>query len=99
MCIRDRAKVIAAGLESANIDIVGGEDMFFDRIVNSLSAGKALEAFETGSGESREKLVEELSHILKNFSSEDVKNLGIGAGAAAAGSTLADALTPPSDEG
>ncbi|WP_169736856.1 flotillin family protein [Pseudonocardia spinosispora] len=40
-----QAKVLVAGLEKANIDIIGGESMFFDRIVGAISAGKGVEGF------------------------------------------------------
>ncbi|MFI1311221.1 flotillin family protein [Streptomyces albidoflavus] len=40
-----QATVLATGLESADINIVGGESVFFDRIVDSVSFGKGLDAF------------------------------------------------------
>ncbi|WP_405584859.1 SPFH domain-containing protein [Streptomyces sp. NBC_01190] len=39
-----QATVLAAGLESADIDIVGGESMFLDRLVGAVSFGKGLDA-------------------------------------------------------
>ncbi|BDH71855.1 flotillin family protein [Streptomyces sp. PLM4] len=44
-----QATVLATGLESADINIVGGESVFFDRIVDSVSFGKGLDAFITNS--------------------------------------------------
>ncbi|MCX5460146.1 flotillin family protein [Streptomyces albidoflavus] len=44
-----QATVLATGLESADINIVGGESVFFDRIVESVSFGKGLDAFVTNS--------------------------------------------------
>ncbi|MFD7893260.1 flotillin family protein, partial [Streptomyces albidoflavus] len=44
-----QATVLATGLESADINIVGGESVFFDRIVDSVSFGKGLDAFVTNS--------------------------------------------------
>ena len=38
-----QATIIAAALKSANIDIVGGETTFFDKIVGATSQGKALD--------------------------------------------------------
>ncbi|MFD4012597.1 flotillin family protein [Streptomyces albidoflavus] len=44
-----QATVLATGLEGADINIVGGESVFFDRIVDSVSFGKGLDAFVTNS--------------------------------------------------
>ncbi|MFC0598376.1 flotillin family protein [Streptomyces palmae] len=40
-----QATVLATGLENAKIDIVGGESVFFDRLVNSIALGKGVDAF------------------------------------------------------
>ncbi|MFD1831705.1 MULTISPECIES: flotillin family protein [Streptomyces] len=40
-----QATLIATGLENATIDIVGGESVFFDRLVNSIAAGKSVDGF------------------------------------------------------
>ncbi|MEY6568476.1 flotillin family protein [Streptomyces sp. PGLac3x] len=40
-----QATVLATGLESADINIVGGESVFFDRIGDAVSVGKGLDAF------------------------------------------------------
>ncbi|GAA2333932.1 SPFH domain-containing protein [Streptomyces violaceusniger] len=40
-----QATVLATGLENAKIDIVGGESVFFDRLVNAISLGKGVDAF------------------------------------------------------
>lgn len=44
-----QATLVAAGLENAKIDIVGGDSIFFDRLVNSISAGKGVDAFVSNS--------------------------------------------------
>jgi uncharacterized membrane protein YqiK len=44
-----QAEAMAAALQTADIDIVGGTDMFVDRIMGASSAGKALEAFGNSS--------------------------------------------------
>ncbi len=44
-----QATLVGAGLEHAKIDIVGGESVFFDRLVGALSAGKGVDAFVDGS--------------------------------------------------
>ncbi|GAA1903535.1 hypothetical protein GCM10009716_11920 [Streptomyces sodiiphilus] len=38
-----QATIVGAGLENARIDIVGGESVFFDRLINAISAGKGLD--------------------------------------------------------
>lgn len=38
-----QARVLATGLESANIEIVGGDSIFLDRIVGSIGLGKGLD--------------------------------------------------------
>jgi uncharacterized membrane protein YqiK len=40
-----QARVLADGLKAAKIDIVGGESIFFDRLVNSITMGKSLDGF------------------------------------------------------
>ncbi len=44
-----QAEAIGGALASANIDIVGGTDMFVDRVIGAVSAGKALEGFANSS--------------------------------------------------
>lgn len=87
-----QAKMVADALESANIDIVGGDNTFFDSIVNSITAGKQVDrlvdnsavlsdvknTFFTGDPE---KFKEEVAHYIDMFgvSSEDMKNLSVAA--------------------
>lgn len=87
-----QAKMVADALESANIDIVGGDNKFFDSIVNSITAGKQVDrlvdnsavlsdvknTFFTGDPE---KFKEEVAHYIDMFgvSSEDMKNLSVAA--------------------
>ncbi|ROO91076.1 putative membrane protein YqiK [Actinocorallia herbida] len=40
-----QAEVLAKGLESADIDIVGGDSVFLDKLVGSISLGKSADAF------------------------------------------------------
>ncbi|MFG2956474.1 SPFH domain-containing protein [Streptomyces sp. NPDC048291] len=40
-----QAAVLATGLENADIDIVGGESLFFDRLVSAISLGKSVDGF------------------------------------------------------
>ncbi len=44
-----QAEAVKAGLESANIDIVGGADMFVDRLVNAAANGKTVDGFVNNS--------------------------------------------------
>ena len=80
-----QAKLVATGLENAKIDIVGGESVFFDRIVNAISLGKSTDAFVDKSETSRKLLkdylagdasfTEDLKGVLSGVSSSDVANL------------------------
>ncbi|MFC4532304.1 SPFH domain-containing protein [Sphaerisporangium dianthi] len=84
-----QAIVLAAGLEKADIDIVGGDGMFFDRLMGSIAMGKSVDGFVEHS-EVAKKLAgpwlagtssfpEDLTRMLGAFSSSDVKNLTISA--------------------
>ena len=82
-----QAKVVATGLENAKIDIVGGEDIFFDRLVDAISLGKSTDAFVNKSGTVQKlgkdylsgeaSFVEDLKDVLSNPSlgSADIANL------------------------
>ncbi len=39
----EQAKIVGEALKSANIDIVGGESVFFDKIVSAVTAGKSID--------------------------------------------------------
>lgn len=45
-----QSNVVGAALKSARIDIVGGETAFFDKIVDSIKGGKAVDRFVNNSG-------------------------------------------------
>lgn len=45
----DQSEIVGAALKSARIDIVGGETEFFDRIVDSIKAGKAVDRYVNNS--------------------------------------------------
>ena len=72
-----QASVLAEALKSADIDIVGGETMFFDNIVKQISNAKGFDRLVNES--------ENISQIKKYFvrqygiSTEDIKNLSIAA--------------------
>ncbi|MCP5017611.1 MAG: flotillin family protein, partial [Ketobacter sp.] len=40
-----QAMVLSEGLKSADIDIVGGDDIFFDRLIGAVGMGKAVDGF------------------------------------------------------
>ncbi|MGW8848490.1 SPFH domain-containing protein [Streptomyces xiamenensis] len=40
-----QATVVATGLENAKIDIVGGDTVFFDKLIGAISAGRGLDGF------------------------------------------------------
>jgi uncharacterized membrane protein YqiK len=87
-----QAAVLAEALKSANIDIVGGEQEFFSRIIQSISQGKAIDSLinnsstltdvkrnllESGEGNLIERIRDLIGQL--GLSSEDVKNMSIAA--------------------
>ncbi|WP_335970597.1 flotillin family protein [Streptomyces sp. CA2R106] len=44
-----QAAVLATGLEKADISIVGGEDVFFDRLIGAVSAARSVDSFVANS--------------------------------------------------
>jgi len=87
-----QAGIVGKALESARIDIVGGETEFFDRITNAIASGKTVDrwvgnsqvlgdiksTFFNGEGEFFEKRLREFVAQFK-IGSEDIKNLSIAA--------------------
>ncbi|WP_075591366.1 flotillin family protein [Labilibacter marinus] len=86
-----QAKVISEALKAANIDIVGGETMFFEQIMGAISNGKSVDKvvnnsevlkqvkdtfFSTEDGQS---FKDNMSSFINQFgvSSDDLKNLTI----------------------
>ncbi|MGV9646118.1 flotillin family protein [Streptomyces sp. SS1-1] len=84
-----QATVLATGLENADIDIVGGESVFFDRLVSSIALGKGLDGFvqhsETAQALGRPWLDgtrdfgDDVTHVLGSVSTADVQNLTVSA--------------------
>ncbi|HJE59734.1 MAG TPA: flotillin family protein [Nocardiopsis listeri] len=84
-----QATAMAAGLESADINIVGGDGAFFDRMVNSIGMGKAVDGFVNGSEtvqalgngwlNNEGNFAEDIKRILADVDTEDVKNLTVSA--------------------
>ena len=42
---KSQAELISVGLKEADIDIVGGESVFFDRLVGAIAYGKSVDGF------------------------------------------------------
>jgi uncharacterized membrane protein YqiK len=89
---REQASVIAQALKSARIDIVGGDNTFFDKIVDSVTKGKSFDRMIDNStaltdikqtlftGDSA-NFTEQLHRFTAQFgmSSDDLKNLSVAA--------------------
>ncbi|RFU82475.1 flotillin family protein [Streptomyces triticagri] len=84
-----QATVVATGLEKADISIVGGESVFFDRIVNSIALGKGVDGFVQNSSTAQtlagpwldgtKDFTESLTSVLGSVSTGDVQNLTVSA--------------------
>ncbi|MFG2114697.1 flotillin family protein [Streptomyces sp. NPDC048718] len=84
-----QATVLATGLEHADINIVGGESVFLDRLVQSVSMGKAVDGFVDSSQTAQSlagpwlngdrPFTEDLTKVLGSLSTADVQNLSVSA--------------------
>ncbi|WP_435058559.1 flotillin family protein [Streptomyces sp. bgisy060] len=84
-----QATVLATGLEHADINIVGGESVFLDRLVQSVSFGKSVDGFMEHSQTAQTlagpwlngegAFTEDLTKVLGSLSSADVQNLSVSA--------------------
>ncbi|MEU6357822.1 flotillin family protein [Streptomyces sp. NPDC047072] len=84
-----QATVLATGLENADIDIVGGDSVFFDRLVGAVALGKGVDGFvqhsETAQALARPWLdgsssfTDDLGRILGPASTADVQHLTVSA--------------------
>ncbi|MEV7501815.1 flotillin family protein [Streptomyces sp. NPDC093018] len=84
-----QATVLATGLENADIDIVGGESVFFDRLVSAVSFGKGVDGFVANSRTAQTlakpwldgsgSFTEDLSRVLGSVGTADVQNLTVSA--------------------
>lgn len=84
-----QAAVLATGLESADINIVGGDTVFFDRLVSSISLGKGLDGFmrhsetaQTLAGpwlDGSASFTDDLARMVGSVSTADVRNLTVSA--------------------
>ncbi|MGW6457389.1 flotillin family protein [Streptomyces sp. NPDC055078] len=84
-----QATVLATGLENADISIVGGDSVFFDRLVQSVSLGKSVDGFvrhsETAQAlagpwlDGSSSFTDDLTRVLGSVSTGDVQNLTVSA--------------------
>ncbi|MFD1663520.1 flotillin family protein [Streptomyces caeni] len=84
-----QATVLATGLENADIDIVGGESVFFDRLMSSITLGKGVDGFVEHSRTAQalagpwldgsSSFTEDLSRILGSVTTADMQNLTVSA--------------------
>ncbi|MFD8552065.1 SPFH domain-containing protein, partial [Streptomyces fradiae] len=84
-----QATVLATGLEHADINIVGGESVFLDRLVQSVSLGKSVDGFMDHSKTAQTlagpwlngdgSFTGVLSPVLGSLSTADVQNLSVSA--------------------
>ncbi|MFE5238828.1 MULTISPECIES: hypothetical protein [unclassified Streptomyces] len=84
-----QATVLATGLENADIDIVGGDSVFFDRLVSSVSLGRSVDTFVDNSRTARKlagpwlegssSFTDDLTRVLGSVSSGDVQNMTVSA--------------------
>lgn len=84
-----QATILATGLENADIDIVGGDSIFFDRLVQSISLGKGVDGFLQNSQTAQtlarpwldgsSSFTDDLTTVLGSVSTGDVQNLTVSA--------------------
>lgn len=67
---KENAEVLATALREANIDIVGGEQHFFDTFAKSLSMGKAIDGL-TNKSDTIQSLLGQLSNIMPNNNNDE----------------------------
>ncbi|MEW9550090.1 flotillin family protein [Nonomuraea sp. NPDC050783] len=84
-----QASVLAAGLAKADIDIVGGDTVFFDKLIGSITVGKAVDGFVEHSQvagalaapylNGQAGIAADLARIVGGVRTEDLKNLTVSA--------------------
>ncbi|WP_260193577.1 SPFH domain-containing protein [Actinophytocola gossypii] len=84
-----QAAVLAKGLEQADIDIVGGDSVFFDKLMGSIALGKGVDGFVEHSDVARTlagpwlngsaDFTDDVKQILGSMGTDDVKNLSMSA--------------------
>ncbi|MFJ9893702.1 flotillin family protein [Streptomyces sp. NPDC091280] len=84
-----QATVLATGLEHADIDIVGGDTVFLDRLMSSISLGRSVDGFVQNSQTAQalarpwldgtSNIADDLGRVLGSVSTADVQNLTVSA--------------------
>lgn len=88
-----QATVLSSALQSAKIDIVGGETVFFDKIINAISNAKVIDQYadkseiirtvkdQLLSSANGETVLDKIRGLIagSNIKTEDVKNLSVSA--------------------
>ncbi|WP_338685314.1 flotillin family protein [Streptomyces acidiscabies] len=84
-----QATVLATGLENADIDIVGGDSIFLDRLVGSIALGKGVDGFLQHSDTAQAltkpwldgsaSFTDDLTGVLGSITTSDVQNLTVSA--------------------
>jgi len=84
-----QASVLAEALRTADINIVGGDSVFFDRLVGAISLGRSVDGFVANSDVARSlvgpwlsgdgKPIEDLTRLLGSVNSGDVSNAALSA--------------------
>ncbi|MFI5493418.1 SPFH domain-containing protein [Actinoplanes sp. NPDC051859] len=84
-----QASLIATGLEKADIDIVGGDSIFFDKLIGSITMGKAVDGFVQHSDvvqglgarylNGSANFADDLGRVLGSVNTGDVANLTLSA--------------------
>jgi len=87
-----QAQVMSEALKAAKIDIVGGESMFFEKIIQSITNGKSIDSFVNNSqtvqdvkhnllDASNGNMIDKVKDMISKFglTTEDIKNLTVSA--------------------
>ncbi len=84
-----QATVLATGLENADINIVGGESVFFDRLMSSIALGSSVDGFIEHSKTAQalakpwldgtRNIADDLGRVLGSLSTADVQNMTVSA--------------------
>jgi uncharacterized membrane protein YqiK len=83
-----QTSVLGEAMRSADIDIVGGESSFFDKMVNAVSLGKSIDKLAEGDTvrtifggylDGEQDLMQDMKEVLSGVSSDDLSNLSLSA--------------------
>lgn len=83
-----QTSVLGEAMRSADIDIVGGESSFFDKMINAVSLGKSIDKLAEGDTvrtlfggylDGEQDLMQDMKEVLSGVSSDDLSNLSLSA--------------------